>query len=144
MDIRNFGREAAARTRRLEKSITHLLGEKITTNTNIPTYKNFAYDIITIDVSFISLREIIPELDHFAESHTEIFLLYKPQFEVGRSNLRKTGIPRDEEIIMKSLRNFEGFLHERRYTLLVREKASVIGEAGNQEWMMWIQRTRER
>jgi predicted rRNA methylase YqxC with S4 and FtsJ domains len=40
------------------------------------------YDVITIDVSFISLREIVPVLPRFTKADTDIYLLYKPQFEV--------------------------------------------------------------
>lgn len=49
-----------------------------------------AYDIIVCDASFISLMEIFPSILAFADTRTEIFLLWKPQFEVGREHLRKT------------------------------------------------------
>ena len=138
-DIRDFGREQEGKMGWPQRNIINPLGGKVTKNTNISNYKNSPYDIITIDVSFISLREIIPELDRFADEHTEVLLLYKPQFEVGRANLRKTWVPKNEKLIMDALCDFEDFLDHRGWRILYREKASVIGEAGNQEWMIWIQ-----
>ena len=46
------------------------------------TLPHETYDSITVDVSFISLREILPELSRFSNEGTQIFLLFKPQFEV--------------------------------------------------------------
>ncbi|MFZ2255859.1 MAG: SAM-dependent methyltransferase [Patescibacteria group bacterium] len=80
-------------------------------NTDIRTFTpSETYDIITIDVSFISLREIVPVLARFVHENTDIYVLYKPQFEVGKTNLRKTGVPKDDKIIQKSLREFQEFL----------------------------------
>lgn len=64
--------------------------------TDIRTFQNQKkqYDIITCDVSFISITIILPTLLRFANISTNIFLLYKPQFEVGSANLRKTGVPK--------------------------------------------------
>lgn len=68
------------------------------------------YDIITVDVSFISLRDIIDSIKRFSDHTTHIFLLFKPQFEVGRENLRKTGVPKSEMIILDAISGFEVFL----------------------------------
>lgn len=110
-------------------------------NTDIRTFTpSETYDIITIDVSFISLREIVPVLARFVHENTDIYVLYKPQFEVGKTNLRKTGVPKDDKIIQKSLREFQEFLWLSGYSVEHLMKASVIGEAGNQEYMMHIVR----
>jgi len=50
-------------------------------------------------------------LERLATSSTDIYTLYKPQFEVGREHLRKTGVPKDEKIIEKSLVGFVEFLN---------------------------------
>ncbi len=84
------------------------------------------YDIITCDVSFISLKEIIPELARFAHEDTEIFLLFKPQFEVGREQLRKTGVPKDKKIVEEKLGEFEIFLSEQGFTLIKKSPSTVI------------------
>lgn len=108
-------------------------------NTDIRTFpQKTLYDIITIDVSFISLREIVPVLRSFLHQHTDIYILFKPQFEVGRENLRKTGVPKDEKMILSALDQFIWLLSESGYRIQKVSKASVVGEAGNQEYMIYI------
>lgn len=80
--------------------------------TDIRKFPSKVYDVIVCDVSFISLREIVPELARFANGTTDIFLLFKPQFEVGRDQLRKTGVPKDKKIVEQKLAEFEAFLTE--------------------------------
>jgi 23S rRNA (cytidine1920-2'-O)/16S rRNA (cytidine1409-2'-O)-methyltransferase len=107
------------------------------TNDNL---RMIIYDIITCDVSFISLRQIIPEILRFSDSHTHIFLLFKPQFEVGRVHLRKTWVPKNEKIILKSFADFRIFLEKNNFQIFHESKASVIGEAGNQEYMLYVKK----
>jgi 23S rRNA (cytidine1920-2'-O)/16S rRNA (cytidine1409-2'-O)-methyltransferase len=109
-------------------------------NTDIRTFAPWEmYDVITIDVSFISLREIVPVLPRFTKSDTDIYLLYKPQFEVWKNNLRKTWVPKDEKIVAKTLAEFQDFLASSGWSIRHLMKAAVVGEAGNQEYMMWLQ-----
>jgi 23S rRNA (cytidine1920-2'-O)/16S rRNA (cytidine1409-2'-O)-methyltransferase len=98
------------------------------------------YDIITIDVSFISLWEIFPILERYSHPYTDIYTLYKPQFEVWKENLRKTWVPKDAKIIEKKLREFQHFLYDAGFSLKKTSKASVVWEAGNQEYMMHVVR----
>jgi 23S rRNA (cytidine1920-2'-O)/16S rRNA (cytidine1409-2'-O)-methyltransferase len=74
---------------------------------------NPEYDIIVCDASFISLLDIIDAILSLAGEHTEIILLYKPQFEVGAKNLRKTGVPKNEKCILESMKRFESYLSEK-------------------------------
>ncbi len=53
-------------------------------------------DMITVDVSFISLKLVLPALVQFMKNDTSLVALIKPQFEVGRKFLTKTGIVRQE------------------------------------------------
>jgi 23S rRNA (cytidine1920-2'-O)/16S rRNA (cytidine1409-2'-O)-methyltransferase len=53
-------------------------------------------DIVTIDVSFISLLKVIPKALEFLDPGREIIALIKPQFEAGRSKVGKGGVVRDE------------------------------------------------
>jgi 23S rRNA (cytidine1920-2'-O)/16S rRNA (cytidine1409-2'-O)-methyltransferase len=98
------------------------------------------YDLIVCDASFISLQDILPSILSFADNNTNIILLYKPQFEVGRENLRKTGVPKDEKIVAEKMSKFEQFLKEQDCQVIQKEKSTLIGEAGNQEWIYWIKR----
>ena len=106
--------------------------------------KNQPYDIIVCDASFISLTQILDSMIILADSETKMILLYKPQFEVGREQLRKTGIPKDTKIVEMKMREFEDLLKLKHMSILKKEKSSLIGEAGNQEWiymLKWATRT---
>ncbi len=108
--------------------------------TDIRKFGSHVYERIVCDVSFISLHEIIPELIRFSNLDTEIFLLFKPQFEVWRENLRKTGVPKDKKIVDQKLTECEFFLEKQGFHLIKKSPSTVIGEAGNEEWMMRVKR----
>ena len=99
------------------------------------------YDIIVCDASFISLQEIFPSILKFADQSTHIILLWKPQFEVGREHLRKTWVPKDEKIVTKRQKEWEDFLKSHNCEILQKEKSTVIGEAGNEEWMYSLRKS---
>lgn len=101
------------------------------------------YDIIVCDASFISLIELLPSILSFADTETKIILLYKPQFEVGKENLRKTGVPKDVKIIDKYLLQWEQVLYDNNCEILRKEKSSLIGEAGNQEWIYFLEKRKK-
>lgn len=69
--------------------------------------KHFRF--ITIDVSFISLKKILPALMPFTEEATNIISLVKPQFEVGRYDVGKGGIVKNEQKIKKVLDDIKMF-----------------------------------
>ncbi len=110
--------------------------------TDIRTFQNQdkKYDIITCDVSFISITHILSDILRFADWYTNIFLLYKPQFEVGAENLRKTGVPKNLKVVENAMKKWEIFLESSSCEVLQKEKSSVIGEAGNEEWLYWIKK----
>jgi 23S rRNA (cytidine1920-2'-O)/16S rRNA (cytidine1409-2'-O)-methyltransferase len=102
--------------------------------------KHDPYDIIVCDASFISLALIFDAMIALASGNTLLIVLYKPQFEVGRANLRKTGVPKDMKIVESKMKEFEQLLTHRNMNTLKKEKSSLIGEAGNQEWIYMLQK----
>lgn len=98
------------------------------------------YDIIVCDASFISLKEILVSILEFADGKTRIILLWKPQFEIGQKNLRKTWVPKDEKIVIQFQKDWEGFLHQNNCKILQKKKSSVTWEAWNQEWLYLIKK----
>lgn len=89
-------------------------------------------DIIVIDVSFISLREILPHLaGHLSGKHTVIAAMLKPQFEAGREQTNK-GVIKNEAVRRQILKDFEAWA--KRYFVIVDKRDSdVHGAKGNQE-----------
>jgi 23S rRNA (cytidine1920-2'-O)/16S rRNA (cytidine1409-2'-O)-methyltransferase len=108
--------------------------------TNQPKNQSANYDLIVCDASFISLEEILPYILSLANKQTHIILLWKPQFEVGRENLRKTWVPKDEKIVTKIQKGWEEFVKNSNCEILHQEKSTVVGEAGNQEWLYLIRK----
>lgn len=107
-------------------------------------YTNNHYNLIVCDASFISLTEIVDPILALANEKTTIILLYKPQFEVGREHLRKTGVPKNQGIIDKKMTEFESFLLFKDCVILDRKPSSLKGEAGNQEWIFLIQKNPQK
>lgn len=99
--------------------------------------RNFNYsekfDVIVSDVSFISLNKIIDKLDSLAD---EFILLFKPQFEVGKNVKRdKNGVVKDKEAIDKAMKNFEENCKKLNWNLIRKEKSSILGKEGNEEFI---------
>ena len=89
-------------------------------------------DIIVIDVSFISLREILPYIaKHLSAPNTQIAAMLKPQFEAGRNQTNK-GIIKNEAVRRQILKEFETWAKQ---YFVVRDKrdSDVAGAKGNQE-----------
>lgn len=88
--------------------------------------------IIVVDVSFISLREILPHLYNFlSDTDTKIVAMVKPQFEAGKNQTNK-GIIKNDAVRRQILRDFEEW--SRQYFVIVDKRDSdVAGAKGNQE-----------
>lgn len=89
-------------------------------------------DIIVIDVSFISLREVLPHLvNHLSNKSTQIAAMLKPQFEAGKDQTNK-GIIKNDAVRRQILKEFE--LWAKQYFVIVDKRDSdVAGAKGNQE-----------
>ena len=66
-------------------------------------------DLITIDVSFISLKKILPAAVSLLRAGGLLVTLFKPQFEVGRYDVGKGGIVKDAEKVEKTIHDMEDF-----------------------------------
>ncbi|MDR1969913.1 MAG: TlyA family RNA methyltransferase [Candidatus Nomurabacteria bacterium] len=97
-------------------------------------------DIIVIDVSFISLREILPYItEHLAGKDTYIVAMVKPQFETG-ARVKNAGVVKNDTERRKILRDFETWA--RKYFIVKDKKDSeVAGASGNQERFYLLMKT---
>ncbi len=108
-------------------------------NTDIREVKlDEVFNLIVVDVSFISLRKIVPSLQKIMSENTQLILLFKPQFEVGKEFIRKTGVPKDEKIIKKTLDDFCGFLRRVGLKIQIVQESTLPWEAGNREWLLFV------
>jgi 23S rRNA (cytidine1920-2'-O)/16S rRNA (cytidine1409-2'-O)-methyltransferase len=95
-------------------------------------YADETPDIIVIDVSFISLREILPHLvNHLSNTNTRIAAMLKPQFEAGKNQTNK-GVIKNDAVRRQILKDFEAWA---KLYFVVKDKrdSDVHGARGNQE-----------
>lgn len=93
-------------------------------------------DLITIDVSFISLRIVIPAALQFVHPQTKIIALIKPQFEVGKSKVGKGGVVKDHalhEAVIADLSAYCNHLHLNCHAPI---PSPIQGPKGNREFLM--------
>lgn len=89
-------------------------------------------DIILIDVSFISLRQILPYIaDNLCGVNTQIVAMVKPQFEAGRDQINK-GVIKNEAIRRQILHNFEIWVHD-YFVIAAKRDSEITGAKGNRE-----------
>jgi len=99
--------------------------------------KNVArkFDLITCDVSFISLKEILPSIDALAGENCDIILLFKPQFEVGRTAKRnKKGVVTDAKAVREARAKFELAAANLGWIMRQTLECEVKGKEGNAEF----------
>ncbi|WP_055107695.1 TlyA family RNA methyltransferase [Paenibacillus ihumii] len=92
---------------------------------------NFA----SIDVSFISLRIILPPLVALLNKPADIVALIKPQFEAGREKVGKSGVVRDAKVHQEVLETVLGFAAELGYALQGLTFSPITGGEGNIEFL---------
>jgi len=95
-------------------------------------------DIVTIDVSFISLAHIFPRVPALLRPGADVIALVKPQFEAGRSEVGKKGVVRDTAV---QARVVEEAIVRAAEVGLARAGATespVTGDAGNREFLLHL------
>jgi len=93
-------------------------------------------DLSVIDVSFISLRIVLPAIKNLLkEQKGQVLCLIKPQFEAGRENVGKNGVIREPAIHKEVLDNFVSLAKELDFTILGLTFSPVKGPAGNIEFL---------
>jgi 23S rRNA (cytidine1920-2'-O)/16S rRNA (cytidine1409-2'-O)-methyltransferase len=94
-------------------------------------------DLATVDVSFISLKLILPPLVEILAPGGDLVALVKPQFEVGKDALPKDGVVKDAAAQAKALQDVARFLRDETPWNVVDEMVSPIqGEKGNVEFFL--------
>jgi 23S rRNA (cytidine1920-2'-O)/16S rRNA (cytidine1409-2'-O)-methyltransferase len=97
-------------------------------------------DLVTIDVSFISLRIVVPTALKFLKSPATILALVKPQFEVGKGQVGKGGVVRDPEQHETVIQELTRFFHGLEIAVRGVIPSPVLGPKGNREFVMHLGR----
>lgn len=96
------------------------------------------FDLVTIDVSFISLRLILPAVPSFLASDADIVALVKPQFEAGRSEVGKGGIVRNPDVHARVVEEVAIAADALGLTQLSTTASPILGAEGNQEFFLHL------
>jgi len=89
-------------------------------------------DIVVIDVSFVSLRDILPSVSKLVSKKTTIIAMVKPQFEAAASSLKHKGVIKNDRLRRDILKDFELWA---RQQFIIQQKADsqIAGAKGNLE-----------
>ena len=97
----------------------------------------FRPGVVTADVSFISLRLVLPAVLACAAEPWRALVLVKPQFEAGRADVRR-GVVRDPEVRRRVLQDFADFASRSGWVVLGVCDSCVPGPAGNREYVVYL------
>lgn len=111
-------------------------------NTNI---RNLKYeqigekcDFASIDVSFISLDKVVPNVLNLIKDQGQVVALIKPQFEVGRGKVSKKGVVKDPSLHIEVIYKFVTFLKENNIKIMGLDFSSIKGPNGNIEYLIYF------
>jgi 23S rRNA (cytidine1920-2'-O)/16S rRNA (cytidine1409-2'-O)-methyltransferase len=106
-----------------------------------PEQLEYRPELLTIDVSFISLKLVLPAVVALAAPHCDIVALIKPQFEVGKGKVGKGGVVRDEGHRKQAIAEVTGFAASLGLAVKGVIDSPIRGPAGNQEYLAWLVKT---
>ncbi len=93
-------------------------------------------DMIVSDVSFISLTKALPKPLSFAKPDAVLIALIKPQFEVGRANVGKGGIVKDQDARDQARADISAFLDTEGWSVFGEVESPIKGSDGNVEYLI--------
>lgn len=100
-------------------------------------------DLITMDISFISVMLVLPSVNPLLKTGGWAFILIKPQFEAGKKDVGKGGIVRDENIRLKCVEKVANFAEkELDWEKIDVISSTVAGENANREFMAVFKKNR--
>ena len=95
-------------------------------------------DIITVDVSFISLRLVLPVLIQLLKAKGSLILLVKPQFEAGREKVGKKGVVRNPAVHREVLQEIIRASQSLNLGVKGLDYSPIKGPEGNIEYLLWL------
>ncbi len=107
-------------------------------NTHIKDFKaDRKFDLVVVDVSFISLRNVLPFITPRMKRQGHLLALVKPQFELDAKKLGKGGIVKDSTQFEKIESDLKTFVQELELTVLGYFESPISGKDGNKEFFIY-------
>ena len=99
-----------------------------------------AVDLITMDISFISLEKVVPNVSNLTRRGSVIICLVKPQFEAGRKKVPSGGVVKDRDVHRQVLEAMLGEFRRMGWLVLGLMPSPLMGASGNREYLAHIKR----
>lgn len=100
-------------------------------------------EFVSIDVSFISLKLVLPKVMELLDENGDCVALIKPQFEAGRDKVGKKGVVRDISVHKEVIENVFSFTRELGFKIIELDYSPIKGPEGNIEYLMHIRKNSE-
>lgn len=115
------------------------------TNFRYVTHEQIPEDIdfASVDVSFISLKHIIPPMRELLKQGGQAVCLIKPQFEAGKEKVGKKGVVREIETHIEVVESIFNFVLENDFKVLNLDFSPIKGPQGNIEYLIYIEKADE-
>jgi 23S rRNA (cytidine1920-2'-O)/16S rRNA (cytidine1409-2'-O)-methyltransferase len=97
-----------------------------------------SFDVVSVDVSFISLRHILPVLPPLLRPSADVIALVKPQFEAGRAEVGKGGIVRDEAVHRRVVEEIAAVADALGLWRAGMTESPIAGMEGNREFLLHL------
>lgn len=101
-------------------------------------------DFASIDVSFISLKKIMPATLSLLNDNGEVVALIKPQFEAGKEKVGKKGVVREISVHKEVVMNITEFLISQNLNILAVSYSPIKGPEGNIEYLVYFTKDAKR
>ncbi|MFL0196902.1 TlyA family RNA methyltransferase [Clostridium sp. WILCCON 0269] len=115
------------------------------TNIRYVTLKDIGQyvDFASIDVSFISLKKVLPAVINLLKENGSIMALIKPQFEAGREKVGKKGVVREKSTHIEVVKEIVTFLKENNLKVISLDYSPIKGPEGNIEYLIYFTKEKE-
>lgn len=125
---------------KLRNDVRVVVMERTNARNMEPAWFQEPLDFASIDVSFISLRLILPPLFHCLREGGSVAALIKPQFEAGRGEVGKNGVVREAEIHRAVCENIVQFARDTGYMAQGLTYSPITGPKGNIEFLVYLEK----
>ena len=131
-------------TKQLHPSLLGHPAIELHEQTDIRDFKTSEHiDVIVADVSFISLREILPSLLRVMNGATLLVAMAKPQFEAGAAGLKHRGVVKNDAMRRKILRALEDWV-KNLFIIVDKADSEVSGSKGNVERFYLLKKSKQQ
>ena len=101
-------------------------------------------DLSVVDVSFISLKIVLPAIKALLKPTGQVLCLIKPQLEAGKEKVGKKGVVRDAAVHLEVLEHFREHAKENNFTILGITYSPIRGPEGNIEYLGYLRKSEEQ